>query len=227
MPNMKRRLIVSILRALLFILMTESVFAQTLITQWKLANFTSAQLMAGQGADDADPNGDGTSNLLAYAFALTPQQTANAFLPQQSLAGGRLRLSYLRVPAATDLSYVPEVSSDLRTWTTDTAVLSVTPQSGGTERVVVEDVISGAARRFIRLRVNRLIFDTNNDGLLDDWQLHYFGSVAGTGNGAPLANPSGDGFANVEKGAVDVNPLTPAAANSAAVLGLTLWTELH
>ena len=48
------------------------VAGQTTITQWKLANFASAQLKAGLAADDADPNGDGTPNLLAYAFALTP-----------------------------------------------------------------------------------------------------------------------------------------------------------
>lgn len=202
-------------------------WSQTTITQWKLANFAPVQLMANVGADEADPNNDGTPNLLAYAFALTPQQSAYAFLPQQSLSGGRLRLSYLRVPAATDISYIPEVSFDLRTWTTDTAVISVTPQTGGLERVLVEDTANGASRRFMRLRVNRLIFDSNNDGLLDDWQLRYFGSVAGTGDGAPTATPGGDGFANIEKSAVDVNPLTPAAANSPAVLGLTLWTELR
>jgi hypothetical protein len=202
-------------------------WSQTPITQWKLASFTTTQLMANTGADDADPNGDGTPNLLAYAFALTPQQPANAVLPQQSLSGGRLRLSYLRMPAATDISYIPEVSSDLRTWTTATSVIAVTPLTGGLERVLVEDTANGASRRFMRLRVNRLIFDSNNDGLLDDWQLHYFGSIDGTGNGAPTANPTGDGFANIEKSAVDVNPLTPAATNSAAVLGLTLWTELR
>ncbi|HLO99556.1 MAG TPA: hypothetical protein VK171_13255, partial [Fimbriimonas sp.] len=53
-------------------------WSQTPITQWKLANFTSAQLMTNAGADEADPNGDGTPNLLAYAFALTPQQPVNA-----------------------------------------------------------------------------------------------------------------------------------------------------
>jgi hypothetical protein len=183
--------------------------------------------MANAGADEADLNNDGTSNLLAYAFALTPQQPANAFLPQQSISGGRLRLSYLRMPAATDISYVPEVSSDLRVWTTDVSLISVTPLTGGLECVVVEDTATGALRRFMRLRVNRLVFDSNNDGLLDDWQLHYFGSVDGTGNGAPTANPTNDGFANAEKSAVGVSPLTPAAGNSDAVLGLTLWTPLR
>lgn len=200
---------------------------QSTISQWKLANFASAQLKAGLAADDADPNGDGTPNLLAYAFALTPQQPAGAFLPQQSLVGGRLRLSYLRVPAATDLAYVPEVSSDLRTWTTDTSVISVLPLTGGLERVVVEDAATGGARRFIRLRVNRLIFDTNDDDLPDDWQLKHFASLEGTGNAAPLADPDGDGFANIEESAVGTNPFTGVDANSSNLLGLTLWTSLR
>ncbi len=215
------------LAALAALALAPGAFAQTTITQWKLAHFSAAQLMADLAADEGDPNADGTPNLLAYAFGLAPFDAAAPALPLQSLAAGRLRLSYLRVPVATDLAYVVEVSPDLRDWTADTALLSVTPLAGGLERVLVEDNAPSSLRRFIRLRVTRLTLDTNGDGLPDDWQLRYFGSVAATGDAAPLADPDGDGFANLEESAVGTHPARAADPAGAAALGLTLWTTLR
>ena len=201
----------------------------TPLPQWKLAYFTSAQLSDGTSDDASDPNGDGTVNLLAYAFGVAPFQSARTSLPVSTITSNRLQLSFLRLNPVTDLAYVPEVSADLRTWTTDTSPVSVTPLGGGLERVIVQDsaTVSVSARRFIRLRVTRTVFDSNGDELLDDWQLKYFGSIAGTGNGAPLADPEPDGFTNIEESAVGTNPTTAAAPDSAAVLGLTLWTNLR
>jgi hypothetical protein len=212
--------------ALSLSVLASSLLSAGTITDWKIANFTPAQLMAGQWADDADPNGDGVTNLMAYAFGLTPNQSAVGALPQQSLSNGRLRLTYRILPAATDLLYQPLVSSNLLHWTTGTTEISRSNLPGGLQSVVVEDTGNGA-RRFIRLQISRTVFDSNSDGMQDDWQLRYFGSIAATGNGAPLANPSGDGFANIEKSVVGVSPSTAAAANSTTVLGLNVWTALR
>ena len=199
----------------------------TSLPQWKLANFSAAQLANGTADDNSDANSDGTVNLLAYASGLTPFQFAGASLPASSIVGGRLRMSYVRLTAAPDVAYCPEVSSDLRTWAADISVVSVTSISSGLERVWVQDTGLATARRFMRLRIERTVFDSNGDGLLDDWQLKYFGSLSGTGDGAPLANPQHDGFTNIEKSAVGTNPNTTAAPNSAAVLALTVWTSLR
>lgn len=201
----------------------------TPIAQWKLANFTPTQLSNGTSDDNADANVDGTSNLLAYAFGITPFQPIGAALPTSSISSDRLRLSFNRLSAVPDLIYVPEVSADLRTWTATTSGVSITPLGGGLERVIVQDAVSvsGSVRRFIRLRVERTVFDSNNDGLLDDWQLKYFGSLSSTGNAAPLADPDSDGFTNIEESAVGTNPTTAAAPDSVAVLTLTLWTKLR
>ena len=199
----------------------------TPLPQWKLANFSAAQLSNGTSDDGADTNNDGTVNLIAYASGITPFHSAGASLPTSSIVSSRLRLSFLRVTAAPDIAYFPEVSSDLRTWTSDTSVVSVTPVSAGLERVLVQDSISAATRRFIRLRVIRTVFDSNGDGLLDDWQLKFFASLSATGNAAPLADLEPDGFSNIEESAVGTNPTTAAAPNSAAVLALTVWTTLR
>jgi hypothetical protein len=192
-----------------------------------LANFSAVQLANGMADDSADANGDGTVNLLAYASGLTPFQFAVTSLPTSSVVSNRLRLSFLRMSAAPDVAYFPEVSSDLRTWTADTSVVSVTPISAGLERVLVQDNVAAGPRRFMRLRVERTVFDSNGDGLLDDWQLRYFGSLSGSGNAAPLADPEPDGFSNIEESAVGTNPTTAAAPNSAEVLALTVWTNLR
>ena len=220
----------SFLSAALSLLAVFSASAQTtLLPQWKQANFTTTQLANGTADDSSDANGDGTVNLLAYAFAITPFQAAQPSLPTSGIAGNHLQLSFRRLGPATDITYTPEVSGDLRSWTADTSVVSVTPLGGGLDRVLVQDntLVSASTRRFIRLRVTRIVFDANGDGLLDDWQLKYFGSIAGTGNGAPGATPSGDGFTNLEKCATSTNPLVAAAANSAAVLNLQVWTTLR
>lgn len=199
----------------------------TPLAQWKLANFSVAQLADGTADDAADANGDGTVNLLAYASGLTPFHPIGSSLPTSTSVGSRLRLSFLRITAAPDIAYFPEVSSDLRIWTTDTSIVSVTPISAGLERVLVQDSVTAATRRFIRLRVTRTVFDSNSDGLLDDWQLKFFASLSATGTAAPLADPEPDGFSNIEESTVGTNPTTTAGSNSEAVLGLTLWTTLR
>lgn len=199
----------------------------TPLPQWKLANFSAAQMADGTSDDSSDANHDGAVNLLAYASGLTPFQSSETSRPTASILSGRLQLSFLRVTVVPDITYTPEVSSDLRNWTADTAVVSVTPLPGGMERVVVQDGLLGAPRRYIRLRVTRTVYDGNGDGLLDDWQLKYFASLTATGNGAQLADPDSDGFTNVEESSVSTNPNTAAAPESATVLGVTLWTCLR
>ena len=126
----------------------------------------------GPGAQSAvldDPNGDGITNLAAYAFnllafnerafVLTPT-TGLAGLPHIDHTGARLRIEFLRRKASTSsgLTYRPQFGS---------ALASGQPGSfadaGGTptvesinstwERVVIEDTVSGASRRFGRLLV--------------------------------------------------------------------------
>ncbi len=67
----------------------------TPLPQWKLANFSTAQMAAGMSDDSSDANHDGAVNLLAYASGLTPFQPADSLLPTASILSGRLQLSFL------------------------------------------------------------------------------------------------------------------------------------
>jgi hypothetical protein len=202
----------------------------TPLPSWKLQHFTTTQLADGTSDDSADPNKDGVPNLLAYAFGLTPFQNAAGFVPTPTIASNRLRLTYRQATAASDITYVPEVSGDLASWISGTTTLvSTVPISAGLDSVTVADPVlfSSASRRFIRLRVTRINFDFAGDGLLDDWQLKHFGTLAIDSNTSPGSDPEPDGFTNLEESTANTDPLDPAAANSAAVLNLSVWTPLR
>ena len=70
-----------------------------------------------------------------------------------------MTLTYTKVIAATDITYLAEVSGDLQTWTSGanaTAAVSATNNvDGKTQTVVVRDLTpaTGTAKRFIHLKV--------------------------------------------------------------------------
>jgi hypothetical protein len=123
---------------------------------------------------DADPDQDGVSNLLEYAFNLSPVRadstplspsTGTAGLPWVTMArrpeGPVLTVHYLRFKGATlpKLVYTPEFSSledggEGEGWSTLAGSETVEPLGGGWERVTLEDLTgTGNSVRFVRVRV--------------------------------------------------------------------------
>ncbi len=131
---------------------------------WQSKYFTAVQLtdptVSGNGAD---PDGDGIPNLLEYALDLLPTTPGVTGLPTvgQTVIGAStyLTLTFTRVIADTDISYVPQVSGDLAMWNSGAnyvATVSTTNNAGSlTQTVVVRDLtpMTGAGQRFIRLTV--------------------------------------------------------------------------
>ncbi len=109
--------------------------------------------------DLADPDHDGISNLLEYAFEMDPTRASVSSLPVVSMQNGYLTISFIQRIAPTDLTYTVEVSSDMNTWNSGsgyTTQVSATTIDAATQRTVVRDntLASAAARRFIRVRVS-------------------------------------------------------------------------
>ena len=129
---------------------------------WAVQQEIAAGLPAGtiEANPGADYNGDGVTNLAAYALGLSA--TTSARLPAAAISGGQLRLVYPRDTAKSDITLAPEVSTDLVNWYAvgaggapagfaDTTIASV-----GTllTREATVPLTSGS-RLFLRLRIVR------------------------------------------------------------------------
>jgi len=131
---------------------------------WQNANFTPAQLSnSAISGDMAAPAGDGIANLMKYALNLNPMTNAAAGLPVEKIlpisGSNYLTLSYTHVKAATDITYIVELSGDMKTWNSGdayTTQVGVTDK-GATETVVVRDVqpVNSSTKRFIRLKISK------------------------------------------------------------------------
>jgi hypothetical protein len=122
--------------------------------EWETIKFGNAA--PGANPPDEDPDRDGLSNLLEYAFDTHPllpnvSPVAHDLVP---MAGGKhLRLSVAKNPEATHLAYSVEVSGDLAdpswTWVGTTVEADTL-----TELRVRDDTgTTSSSRRFIRLKV--------------------------------------------------------------------------
>ena len=132
-----------------------------------------AQMGDVAAASTADPDGDGISNLLEYAFDLSPSSADTVAVTQASVVNvsgtRRVEITFVRPINRPDLVYTVEVSSNLMTWTAGHAYgANITNGSGlptqemertslgaDGERIRVRDV-GGVGQRFIRVRVTTL-----------------------------------------------------------------------
>lgn len=129
---------------------------------WRQEHFSAAELSdpAISGAD-ASPAGDGVSNLMKYALDLSPWiPIGSTELPKGAIdEGGRLILGYWERTDVDDITYVPEVSEDLVTWTSGAEhVVEVYRSSIGENLEAVEAravLAPEAGRGFMRLRVHQ------------------------------------------------------------------------
>ena len=132
---------------------------------WRLSNFGDVA-NSGNAANSASAAGDGIPNLVKYALCLDPAQWGG--LPQPEIANNRLKLTFQRDPARSDITITVEGTGDLvnAPWVpvaTSTAggafsgngSVSETPLQGGLQQVEVSDsvdTLTEPRRRFLRIR---------------------------------------------------------------------------
>jgi hypothetical protein len=141
----------------------------TPIEGWRLTHFNTIANV-GNGADVADPDGDGMKNLTEYGFTLDPKVPGTSGGVTASVnAGGYLEIRFTRNTGRTDLTYTVEATSNLVTWTPIASSTGgaatvgsgahsvVESGAGAVKTVTVEDsqtAISGSPR-FLRVKMVR------------------------------------------------------------------------
>jgi alpha-L-arabinofuranosidase len=125
---------------------------------WRDLAFTPTELAdVAVSEDNADPDREGIANLMEYALGLPPKTASTSGLPtvgRQVISGKAYQtLSFTKIRALTDVSYVVEVSDDLDAWAASTARMD----DGSTDQAVFRDLVAveDGPERFIRLRVTR------------------------------------------------------------------------
>jgi hypothetical protein len=133
---------------------------------WKQARFGTNAGDVQTGGDEADPDGNGVSNLMEYALGAQFGSSAATFMPMKGNAEPYLSLSFVR--ATSDVIYTVQVSDDLATWQNgsvyspygDVSANAFTTEVsrsvvGGIETIVVRDNVTNndSTQRFMRLQV--------------------------------------------------------------------------
>jgi hypothetical protein len=112
--------------------------------QWK----TTHGLALG-AADDGDPDGDGIPTLVEYALGLDPAVASTMPVAITTSRAQYLTLAATKNLAATGVSWDAEVSANLANWFPSTITANTASHFEATDTTP----ISGAAKRFIRLKI--------------------------------------------------------------------------
>jgi len=111
---------------------------------WRLINFPGNPI-GSQPTDD--PDADGMTNFLEYAFATNPKSPT-----LDPIIFSREKLHYTRISGATDLIFTLQISSDLQVWEDTRASTIITP-NGDSETVTLSPAQAPESANYYRLRV--------------------------------------------------------------------------
>ncbi len=125
-----------------------AVSSLTASQQWRLSYFGSSN----DGSNDADPDGDGLSNLLEYALGSSPNTRSSGAVLEADAADDRLVLTFNRI-ADPDLTYTVQGSNDLGNWSD---IWTSTGSANVSGPITVRDIVnlSTYPGRALRLKVS-------------------------------------------------------------------------
>lgn len=125
------------------------------LAAWQLAQFSAEELnQPAISGPNADPDGDGLSNLLEYALGLSPRagSTDPAVVSATDTEWG---YTFNRPADRADVTYAVEWSTDLTTWSSDNVTLARVSTADGVETWRATVPRTAGTNCFLRLRVTR------------------------------------------------------------------------
>ncbi|HEY1052093.1 MAG TPA: hypothetical protein VGE39_20120 [Prosthecobacter sp.] len=137
---------------------TIQVSAPTSVQSWRQAYFGSSQA-TGSALDNADPDGDGLSNLAEFAFGTNPQFRSSDIgnRVEADHANARMRAIMRRRSdyLTYGIEYIHEFSSDLQFWETSAVSPQILDDDGTMQTVTVEFPVlsNGSQSTFFRTRL--------------------------------------------------------------------------
>lgn len=131
------------------------VYTQKPYAAWATSNFTLEQRVSDTFAGyDSDPNGDGVSNMLAYAFGISPTSGAGGPLPFISFDGTNYSLVYQKSTTATDVTFSVQRASNFSTWSAVPTTDSVLSTNGSLRTIRATLPPVAGAPWFYRVQVS-------------------------------------------------------------------------
>lgn len=120
---------------------------------WRKAQFSEAEASNDDiSGPESDANGDGVVNLLAYAFNVSPYESA--VYPEITINAEALSVSFTQHTDVDDLTYAVQVSEDLQAWSTAGEMDGEpTPGAGNTQRVTIKAPQPDGRANYVRLMV--------------------------------------------------------------------------
>jgi len=115
------------------------------LSSWRWNHFYTYE-STGSADNLADADNDGVPNILEYALLGDPTRPHTAQLPILLPAGNTLTFKFLR--ARSDINYIVEQSSDLKTWT------DISTNAGTVGQEVEISVPFNGGSKFLRLKVS-------------------------------------------------------------------------
>jgi len=143
------------------------------LAAWRFVNFGADATNNAVAGNEANPEGDNSSNLQEYAFNTDPLTSNTTHTVTASLVATNsqryLAITFPLVTAASDITYRIEASGDLQTWlpgctysgtnrlTVTTHTTEFSRAGAGLETITVRDStpLSAEAQKFLRLRVTQ------------------------------------------------------------------------
>jgi len=195
------------------------------LIEWKLRYFSPEELADGTSDDTAIIADTGVANLLRYALGFGPRESVPTLVSIQP-TGDRLEVAFFTALDRSDVAYHLEGSTDLESWNSVEPDLDPESSHQQAPGMALATLARTGESWFFRIRVDRLIDDSDEDGLQDDQELAWFASLIHD----PWDDPDQDGIPTEDELRVGRSPhrgvLTDPMVAQAAT-GLTVLTPLE